>query len=61
MQGLKTKENEVIEGLTKMDLDTLVTSETKQKGHGTEVIGDTIYWSGVNKEQRVKAGIGILI
>ncbi|XP_060530421.1 craniofacial development protein 2-like [Cylas formicarius] len=45
-----------------MELDILVVSETKKKGNGTEIIDDVFYcWSGVKKQERAKAGIGILI
>ncbi|XP_060528331.1 craniofacial development protein 2-like [Cylas formicarius] len=37
-------------------------SETKKKGHGTEDIDGHLHmWSGINKENRAKAGVSVLI
>lgn len=62
IQGWRTKREEVLEEFKNMNVDILVVTETKKKGNGTEEIGGALHiWSGVKKEQRAKAGVGILV
>lgn len=62
VQGLNTKEQEVIGEITEMNGDIMVLSETKKKGKGQEKLGNyTHIWSGVPKSSRAKKGVSILI
>lgn len=62
VQGWKNKIMEVTQEFHKANIDILVTSEMKKKGNGCDNIdGTLLFWSGVGKDQRAKAGIGILI
>lgn len=62
IEGLRNKQKEVLNEITKHNIDITVLIETKKKGNGSEEVEDFIYlYSGVNKEQRAKAEISILI
>jgi len=62
IQGWRTKDKEVLEEFQRMDIDILIISETKKKGNGTETVDGIFHcWSGVQKQERAKAGIGILM
>lgn len=62
IQGWRTKDKEVIDEFKRMNIDIMVISETKKKGSGIEDIDGVFHcWSGVRKEERAKAGVGVLI
>ncbi|XP_022188702.2 craniofacial development protein 2-like [Nilaparvata lugens] len=62
VQGWANKALEITQQFHRMNLDVLVTSEMKKKGSGCEEVeGTLLFWSGVDKDQRAKAGVGILI
>lgn len=62
VQGIRTKQAEVINAIKKMDIDIVALTETKKKGFGTEEIDEYIHlFSGVPKEERAKRGVSLLI
>lgn len=62
IQGLNTKYNEVLKEVIQKDLDVIVLTETKRKGRGQEISGGYIhFWSGVEKSERAKGGVSIMI
>ena len=62
IQGLNTKYNEVLIEVIQKDLDVIVLTETKRKGRGQEISGGYIhFWSGVEKSERAKGGVSIMI
>lgn len=62
VQGIRTKQEEIIEEVGKMNLDIVVFSETKKKGYGEETIQKfSHFWSGVPKDQWARSGVSILI
>ncbi|XP_072380599.1 uncharacterized protein [Diabrotica undecimpunctata] len=57
-----SKDKEVIEEFKRINLDILVTAETKKKGNATHFVDVIFYfWSGKKKEERAAAGVGILV
>ena len=62
VQGLRTKQNEVLLEVKRLSMDIVVLTETKKKGRGSEDLNGYIhFYSGVRKEMRAKAGVSILI
>ena len=62
IQGLGTKQKEVIGEIQEMNMDIVILTETKKKGKGEERLGNYIqFWSGVEKHVRAKSGVAILI
>ncbi|XP_072380622.1 uncharacterized protein [Diabrotica undecimpunctata] len=62
VQGWRTKDKEVIAEFESMKLDIMIMTETKKKGNGTEKMGEIIHcWSGIDKKERAKAGIAIIL
>ena len=62
VQGLGTKQAEVITELEKQKMSIAVLTETKKKGQGIEDIGNYIHiYSGVNRELRAKKDVPIMI
>ena len=60
--SLAGKEKELVEEVEKYRLDIVGLSSTHSKGSGTVNLerGWTLYYSGVNVQERGKAGVGIL-
>lgn len=62
VRGLNKKDEELVEELKKRQIDIAVISETKKKGRGSTEMGDYhMIYSGVEKTERAKSGIAILI
>ena len=62
VRGINGKEVELIEEIKKYRIDLLGITETKKKGQFLETIDNyKIIYSGVNKTERAKAGVGIAI
>lgn len=62
IQGLGTKQKEVLWELTRLNIDVAILSETKKKGTGSEKLGEfSHFYSGVDKSCRAKAGVALLI
>ena len=62
VQGCRNKMEEIIREINIMKMDVVVLTETKKKGTGSETLGNYIHlFSGVNKYERAKRGLSILI
>ena len=62
MQGISTKRTEVFRKLERLKIDIAALTETKRKGNGIEEERNYIQiYSGVNKDQRAKCGVSLLI
>ena len=62
IKGLRTKQKEVVDELKRFQMDIVALAETKRKGRGSEQIDDYVHlYSGVDKANRAKAGISLLI
>lgn len=62
VQGLTNKIPDIITAQKKSNVNLMVLTETKKKGNGREIMDEYIHiWSGVNKAERAKAGVSILI
>lgn len=62
IQGLGTKQREVISEIEKLNLDIIILTETKKKGTGEEVLNEYLHvWSGVPKDFRARSGVSFLI
>lgn len=62
IEGLRTKQKEIINEIDKLKTDIIVLTETKKKGLGEEIIDNYYHiWSGVHKHQQAKSGVSILI
>ena len=62
LRGINGKDLELIEEVDKYKIDILGITETKKKGQGVDTLGKyKIIYSGVDKQQRAKAGVGIVI
>lgn len=62
IRGISDKISEITSELKKYKLDIAVLSETKRKGKGNEEFDGYIYfWSGVNKYERARSGIAVLV
>lgn len=62
MQSLSNKKAEVLKEMEKLKPDAVVFTETKLKGKGQEIVGEYLhFWSGVNKSERARAGVSLLI
>ena len=55
IQGMRTKETEVMREIDKMNMDIVVLSETKKKSKGIEKKGNYMHiFSGIPKEERAR-------
>jgi exonuclease III len=62
VQGLTKKIQEIPFELKKLNISVAVLPETNRQGKGDEHLEDFIhFWSGVNKGNRAKAGVSIVI
>ena len=62
IQGISTKRMEVLGELERLKIDIAALTETKRKGQGMEEGKNYIQiYSGVNKDQRAKCGVSLLI
>lgn len=62
VQGLRNKQHEVFKEMFDRKIDIAILSETKKKGAGCEKTKYyTHYYSGVDKSERAKCGISIII
>ena len=63
VRGLSGKEHELVEEINKYKIDILGITETKTKeqGIGMTIGNYTFIHSGVSKEERARAGVGIII
>lgn len=62
VQGISTKKQEIYEQLNKYKVDIAALTETKKKGSGYEEYGEYIlFFSGVPKDKRARAGVAISI
>jgi len=62
VQGISTKRIEVFRELERLKIDIAALTETKRKGNGIEEERNYIQiYSGVNKDQRAKCGVSLLI
>lgn len=62
IRGLRNKEGEIIRELENRKQNIMVLTETKKKGNGMEIKGSYIHlYSGVQKHQRAKRGVSVLI
>ena len=62
VRSINGKEIELVEEIKKYKIDLLGITETKKKGQFYETVGNyKIIYSGVNKTERAKAGVGIVI
>ena len=58
VQGIRNKTGEIIKGLEELKQDIMISTETKEKGNGVEILGPYLHlYSGVSKEKRTKRGI----
>ncbi|KAK7872016.1 hypothetical protein R5R35_004529 [Gryllus longicercus] len=62
IQGLRTKREEVVTEINKMNIDIIILTETKKKATGEEDIGEYWHaWSGVPKSHRARSGVSVLM
>lgn len=62
VQGIRTKVEEVIREVKKLNIDITALTETKKKSWGSEEIDEFIFlFAGVAKEERAKRGVAFLI
>jgi exonuclease III len=62
VQGCRGKMQEIIKKMKQIKIDIVSIKETKNKGSGSEVIGNYLhFYSGVPKENRAKKGVSLLI
>lgn len=62
VRGISDKRTEITSEIKKYKLDIAVLSETKRKGRGYEDEDEYVhFWSGVDKNERARAGISVLI
>ena len=62
VQGCRGKMQEIIKEMEQLGIDIASITETKKKGFGSEVIGNYLhFYSGVQKENRAKRGVSLLI
>jgi exonuclease III len=55
IQGIRNKTGEIINGWEELNQDTMILTETKEKGNGVETLGYYIhFYSRVSKEKGAK-------
>ena len=62
IRSINGKEVELVEEVKKYKIDILGVTETKKKGQGVQNLGShTLIYSGVNANERARAGVAILL
>ena len=62
VQGIRNKTGEIIKGLEELKQDITISTETKKRGNGVEILGPYLhFYSGVLKGKRAKRGMSILV